>query len=293
MKFVFSLFIICFVLTVAPIKATAGSLPKAITETERNYFLNVIAKLSEEVIRLQKILQERTLEQKICTLPKTSLFNRSFETNYCVKAGKLVNQNGEGVKSIDQALFNLFRTVVGSEVVDQSILYWRVFDDEDSETDAFVESVNDYNHYMVSVNRFGYRDDAMIKKSYAELFTHEYAHIILLKQPDLVKDFKESFWTSSDIAWSTRLGQISPSLAQRERNSFFNKNYERFVSDYATQSVDEDMAETFLTVVTVGWPSKSATDLKAEKQRFFQKNSELFAQREIIHSNLVDLGVLK
>lgn len=293
MKFVFSLFIICFVLTVAPIKATAGSLPKAITETERNYFLNVIAKLSEEVIRLQKILQERTLEQKICTLPKTSLFNRSFETNYCVKAGKLVNQNGEGVKSIDQALFNLFRTVVGSEVVDQSILYWRVFDDEDSETDAFVESVNDYNHYMVSVNRFGYRDDAMIKKSYAELFTHEYAHIILLKQPDLVKDFKESFWTSSDIAWSTRLGQISPSLAQRERNSFFNKNYERFVSDYATQSVDEDMAETFLTVVTVGWPSKSATDLKAEKQRFFQKNSELFAQREIIHANLVDLGVLK
>lgn len=293
MKLVFSLFVVCFVLAVAPVKATANSLPKTITETERSYFLKVIAELSEEVIRLQKILQERTLEQEICTLPKTSLFNHPIETNYCVKAGKLVNQNGEGVKSTDQALFNLFRAVVGNDVVSQSILYWRVFNDEYSETDAFVESVNDYNHYMVSVNRFGYRDDAMIKKSYAELFTHEYAHIILLKHPEIVNEFREFFWTGSDVAFATRFKQISPTLAQRERNLYFNKNYERFVSDYATQSVDEDMAETFLTVVVDDWPSKSDTSLKAKKRRFFQKNGELSAQRDIVHANLVRLGVLK
>lgn len=283
------------VLWLAPVSTQAvvpDSLPPTtISETEKGYFLKLIAELTQEVLRLQMILQQRSADERTCTLPTISLFNHPIETGYCVKDGKLLSQNGEAVREIDQTLFSLFTGVVGQEAVNKSVIYWRIFNDEEANTDAFVETVDEAGHFMVSVNRFGYLDKAMINKSYAELFTHEYAHIILLNQSELTKKFKTAYWTASDLVESTHLEQLSSTVAFRERNAYFTKNTNRFVSDYAVQSVDEDMAETFLAVVMNGWPSKSDTSLKAKKQRFFQENSVLSAQRDILRDNLRRLGV--
>lgn len=284
--------IFCLFLLIVPFFIRAEGSPKLMTETERNYFIKIIIGLSQEVERLQAILQKRLNQQENCSLPKESLFQQVVEVSYCVRGNNLVGEQGNEVRGIDQELFTLFKLVVGEAGVDKSVRYWRVFNNEVADTDAYVETVDDAGHFMVSVNRFGYRDDPIIKKSYAELFAHEYAHIILLQQPELVERFKKTFWSERDLAEAKRLLPLSTRQALKERKQYFEENKERFVSEYATQSVDEDMAETFLAAIVNGWPSKSDNSLKAKKQRILQGESALFLQREIIHNNLERLGVL-
>jgi len=219
-------------------------------------------------------------------------FNFPHEAIYFVDNGFLVNsKRNNSIGKIDQELFDLFVDVVGRDEVKKHLVEWRIFHDRKITTGAYVESTNGLSDWIVGVNRELYRSgNNSIKHSFVNLFIHEYAHIILANQSDFIKNFEKEFWTKADKEHQSILEQIESEKHFEVTQSYYRKNINRFVSDYATISSDEDMAETFVYFIIENKPTTNT--IRSQKILAFYQESDLIEIRMQVRANLRELRVL-
>lgn len=261
------------------------------SENSRIILLQEIQRLLVEVIRLQALLQEQEKSVVANQLPyELSFFDVSFEEIYFVQNLQLVNADSVGVREVDQQLFDLFVSVIGREVVSNKFKEWRVWHDE-SDLGAFVESVAGTDTWVVGVNRSGYKSgDVRTQKSFANLFIHEFAHVEFFPQPEFIASYTNRFWTKADEANSKYMERLSGIKLSTAMLSYYDKNQDRFVSDYATLSVDEDMAETFVSFVLEVKPTGKS--IKEQKILSFYEDADLVSLRTKLRQNLTSLNLL-
>jgi hypothetical protein len=214
-----------------------------------------------------------------------------FEAAYFVATGQLLSTDGSTVRLVDKQLFDLFSAVVGKDVVAKDVKEWRVFYDDKNDLGAFVETLSGSGKWVVGVNRYSFSNDNLqIKKSFANLFVHEYSHILLFKEPAFSEDFKNKFWSKEDFGHQRRVGEAGADERFNVLRRYFDNNKDRFVSDYATLSPDEDMAETFVYFVREDKPLGNT--LAERKILAFYAEAEWVALRAQLRANLQALKVL-
>ncbi len=224
---------------------------------------------------------------------ESQFYNFSHRAIYFVENNKLVNvENGEGVSDIDQELFDLFTDVVGKVAVNKYVDEWRVFHNKNADLGAYVElmstTVNGPRNWIVGVNTADYDPNAT--ESIADLFVHEYGHIIFYDKPDFVTSYKNNFWTTADIKHSEKVNKVDGGKKLDLTQDYYEKNNQRFVSDYATLNVDEDMAETFVYFVQEDKPTDNT--IRDQKILAFYQEPDLVEIRTQIRVNLKELGEL-
>lgn len=265
------------------------------TNAERVVLLQQIKQLLAEVVKLQALLEKQNLATKgnatNYTPYETVFFKRAVETIYLVEGGQLLSTNGSSVRRVDKQLFDFFAAVVGSDVVTKEIKEWRIFYDDKSDLGAFVETVSGSGKWLVGVNRYSYSSDNLqIKKSFANLFVHEYSHILLFQEQVFTEDFTNKFWTKEDFGHQKRVSGVPDSERFNALRHYFDNNKDRFVSDYATISPDEDMAETFVSFVKEDKPF--GYTLAERKILAFYEESQFVDLRAQLRTNLQTLKVL-
>jgi len=287
-KFGIVLSIVVFTLLASgmPVEAASYSVPR--TETERQ---QLIVKLLKEVVRLQKLLAEKLEKANADREPYESvLFSLPIETTYFVDSVQLVPARGGVIRPVDQEIFSLFRDVIGKAAVEKYVAEWRIFNVENSDIDAAVESIGDTGRYVVSVNRAGYSDRTLTRRSFANLFIHEYSHLLFFERPEFVTDYTDAFWSRADMTHSDAVARAASSRQASLLRSYYEANTDRFVTDYATVSPDEDMAETFVAFV-VNEAKPAASSVKNQKIRNFYTDPAFVTVRNMLRNNLLRLGL--
>ena len=87
----------------------------------------------------------------------------------------------------------------------------------------------------------------------------------------LFYEFTSRFWTKSD-------------LQNNQKEGFYDKNAERFVTEYATASPHEDVSESFSWWVINEGKGKTVADAK---QRFFGRYPQLVALKAQIRRAVI------
>ncbi len=118
-------------------------------------------------------------------------------------------------------------------------------------------------------------------------FVHEYGHVLTLnnEQVDLSKlTQQKSYYTPEayrdgsyikafyDRFWNVEAGELS-----------YYQHPDRYVNEYASQNVTEDIAESFMVFVLDG--KQPGQSLAAQKINFFYQYPELVAVRDSIRRN--------
>lgn len=259
----------------------------------RSELLSQIELLLAEVERLQAIVAKRESAKYTLYTPYTSIFfPLDFETMYLVRDGQLYAIGSEeAFKNADVHLFELFKGIVGDEAVDAHVREWRVFENRSNDLGAFVELIAGTEDWIVGVNRESFDiDDPLAVKSFANLFVHEYAHILLFEEPTVSDKFEATFWTAADQRHEVAVEAASSKNSFSILRRYFEENESRFVSDYATMNPDEDMAETFVSFVRESKPTGNT--LRDKKILFFYGYKDFVSLRAELRSNLEAQNVL-
>jgi hypothetical protein len=267
----------------APLQA--ATLPPAPDRTAQ------IQTLLKEIERLKALLSARLAEEATPVVYESKFFDFDFEAVYQVTPTgiKRIDDPEAGVRANDVRLYALFTDIVGKDQAYRYIQDFRVYNDPDADTSAFVETMSGSDKWLMGVNSddFTSRDRA-VRASFIDLFLHEYAHLLLLDEKALVSDFKETFWTTADTRHAARVADANKRFDIME--DYYKSNADRFVSDYATMNHNEDMAETFVDFITKDMPAKST--VRGQKVRFFYTSPEFVAERTRLRENLRALGVV-
>ena len=251
-----------------------------------------IKSLLAEVVRLQELLAKQTERalSSAYTPYETVIFPLSFERIYEVKNGELKNIDGtKDVRAVDSELFDLFTSVVGQGAVSENLKEWRVFKNDNSDLGAFVELIAGTDSWVVGVNRENFdSNDVQLNRAFANLFVHEYAHILLFEETAFESAYINQFWTAEDERHSVRVEGSSNQFSVLSR--YYDLNRERFVSDYATLSPEEDMAETFVAFIRESKPT--GTTIRDKKINQFYTSTFFVKERTKLRANLQALGAL-
>jgi uncharacterized small protein (DUF1192 family) len=267
---------------------------QSVSETQlRSRLLAQIEILMEEVERLQAILAKRDAAKYTLYTPYTSVyFPLDFETLYLVRGGQLYAIGSEaGFENADVHLFELFKAIVGESAVLKYVQEWRVFENKSNDLGAFVELIAGTEDWIVGVNRESFDpQDSQSVKSFANLFVHEYAHILLFEAGEMTARFEDMYWTEADLRHEMAVAAASDRNRFSVLLRYYDENSSRFVSDYATMSPDEDMAETFVTFVRE--PKPTGNSLRDQKILFFYQYKDFVTLRSQLRTNLAAEDVL-
>ena len=295
MRRTLALALLIFVLTFvsAPSRAAAATVMTYEEGKVHAALLEQIKSLLAEVVRLQELVaqqEERSLRTGSYTPYETVIFPLSFERIYEVKNGTLKNTGNEnGQRPVDKQLFELFASVVGDDAVEEYVKEWRVFNNANSDLGAFVELIAGTESWVIGVNRESYTaGDAQLNRAFANLFVHEYAHILLFSETAFETAYKNLFWTAADARHSARVQNLNSQFSALSR--YYDENRSRFVSDYATLSAEEDMAETFVSFVRESKPL--GMTVREQKINQFYTSPFFVGVRAELRANLQALGVL-
>ena len=277
-KVVLTLFIINACLTSGGLAFAA---PVEVTSSQN--FAATIQALQTELARLQSLY----VVAKPSVQPyELTLFHVPYESAYTVKNQQLVNiESRSGVRSADQELFEMFVQTVSTTVVNNYIQEWRVFYDDDRDLGAFTEFIPKTGKWVVGINRADYvPGNKEVYDLYANLFIHEYAHILLFNNQSFSDKYTSDFVTASDREHHAALRLRPTSERFLSSLQYYDEHEDRFVSDYASVSPDEDMAETFLAFVREDAPSGNA--VRDKKIRAFYADNKFVEVRAQIRKNL-------
>lgn len=251
-----------------------------------------LQQLLSELVRVQGLLQRHT--QAVEPVLNKNLASKIYpdERKYVVENGLLIAHGNQAVPVVDRELFNLFVSVIGPHVVAQKVKEWRTFDDATEDVGGFVALDPGESQWVVGINRSGYTPgDTVQVASFVDLYMHEYAHIIEFDQIDFVAAFKGMFWTAEDYLHESAMSTLSGDERFKKLLTYYEKNNTRFVSDYATLTPGEDLAETFVSFVTTTKPT--GMSVREQKVRTFYTNLLLSNERTRLRERVRQFGILQ
>ena len=295
-----SFMLVCII--ISPFSVSAQSNSYTQSERVRIQLLTQIEKLLKEVVRLQTQLERQSSRRE--KTPSTSVsgpsdntykskfFSFPFEEIYFLNNVSIFNSDGtSSIRKTDKQLFDLFVSVVGENVVRKYVKEWRIFNDSDADVGAFVELMSTgRDEWIVGVNRSNFTsNEKHVRKSFADLFIHEYSHILLYEQSDFVERFEARFWTEEDYRHKKNVERASSANRFKVMDRYYDRNKNRFVGDYSTVNPDEDMAESF--VFFVREDILTGNTIRDKKILSFYQEEVFIEARTKIRSNLVKVGL--
>lgn len=279
---------ILFCLLSVPVQSAAQT--SATPGAERAILFAQIESLLAEIERLQALVKtqhDRVAGVSTSRLYASSYYDGPYEALYRVNGSALTPWRGTPhVRTRDSVIWALLRNVLGYREIERYIDEFRIYADEEARYDAFVEQKGDSDDWVFGVNA-AYVNNVThpsTARSAAELFIHEYAHILIHYYPDIGATFAE-YWGRSDRAHAKDIRGVTDERDRRTQlNAYFAAHEDRFVSAYATLDPEEDFAESFTTFVLAGAPTERT--LAAEKVRFFYQYDRLVEIRDGIRDRL-------
>lgn len=259
----------------------AFAAPVEVTSSQN--LVATIQALQTELARLQSLYVVSAPSVRPYEL---TLFNVPYESVYTIKNQQLMNANDQSeVRTVDRELFEMFVQTLGDTVVSNYIQEWRVFYDTERDLGAFAELIPETGKWVVGINRADYAPGSKeVNDLYANLFIHEFAHILLYSNHSFSEKYVRDFVTKSDIRHHVQI-QNSPQSQRFTRSlQYYDLHEDSFVSDYATVSPKEDMAETFLAFVREDKPFGES--VRAKKIRAFYAEKQFVEIRTSIRNNL-------
>lgn len=262
-----------------------------------------IESLLEQIEWLQTLIQERAeAENKakprlnVVTdddfeIIETVYFGTDFEAIYEVDDNlNLIRRDRQtGVRISDLRLWDLFIDTIGKRETKRYIDELRIFDKSTSHIGGFVElrrSSIAPDYWILGINEddFDSRSEPS-RRSYSALFIHEFAHLIIEDDEDMLSTFADLFWSQEDYQHAADAEELTGQALDDALEDYFANNEARFVSDYATYNPDEDFAETFTYFVINDRP-RSSREAWSDKVDFMYRYERLKDVRYEIRNNL-------
>lgn len=276
MKFVLTCILV--IQLALPVSVSAATMSRAAMQVQIESLLAQIAALQELLDSYQG--KSVTVHGVPSSEYQTTFYKGSIESLYRVDAAELYPYYGQTVRAIDAQLFDFLVDIYGEQIVYQYITEFRVFSNGAIDLGAFVERKSGTDEWIVGVNRYDVDLTTRLDRGYLEeLLVHELAHILVVYEPNMLENFTNQFWTTADEAHAEKAQAASGDRKFWLLNDYYEDNDRRFVSDYATLSPEEDLAEMFVAYV---FDTELRTSTLQAKQDFFT-SYELFrnARREL------------
>lgn len=274
-----------------------------ITGEQQLHFSDEITRILDQIASLQSLIKTlESSEPKRAVLgayfsrdhqfdiDQTSLFRSSFysgryEAVYETNGTALVAPQDERVRTLDANLWEHVRDVFGQNAIATYLDEFRVYSDKNARYDAFIE-LKPNGKWLLGVNAEDLDlSHPRVRESVTELLIHEYAHILIHYRNDMENRFN-FFWNENDHAHARVLESMSDTDRRYdEMEEYYEKNSNRFVSDYATTNAEEDFAESFLQFVINDIPESGT--LKEKKVMFFYAYPEFIEIRNDIRNRLI------
>lgn len=281
------------VLLVTAIPSSTTAQTGSVDSNRRTELLLQINVLLEQV----QALQQQLMGMRVAAVPtkrrilsdqaeyEVSYFNNDFEAVYRVNGASLHPVDDSNVRDIDKTLWQLWRAVAEEDAMGKRVKEFRVTNKPDEWTGAFVELKPGTDDWILGVNRTDYSQQSTDRDQiYQEIFVHEYAHILGFYQPFIVESFTKQFWSDDDFNHQASQQGQSNERARVLREKYYEENINRFASEYATFSPEEDFAETFLEFVLNDQLLND--DEVYQKIAFFQQFSKLKKIRDRMRNSL-------
>ena len=287
------LFIAIFsVLVFSPVVSKAQTIP---SQTERAQLVATINWLLAQIEVLQAQIDAQSEKTPYTyssddnyEIVNTFYYGKNFEAIYEVnRALDLVRRDKiTGPRSLDVDLWDMFVEVIGERAARQYVREFRVFNDKNSTLGGFVELPAGDEMWIIGLNRDDFeRGNEMSENIYKVLMIHEYAHLVTFYMEDFVEDFEDTFWTAEDKRHARAIERLDDEEADEKLEDYYEAHKNDFVSDYATYSVDEDIAETFVSFVLEKKPVRGFKKEDAKVLSMYA-NSKLLQIRNELRQNL-------
>lgn len=185
--------------------------------------------------------------------------------------------------------------IIPQEQSDRLLNSFMIINKKSDDTLAYVENEEDSSKFLMAVNEPMHLGTDKLERDLT--IVHEFMHMLVLEQAknidysdnskpvcngtidedfcfknnSIYHSFITNFWTKSD-------------LANYNNSNFYEKNQNRFVTEYAASSPHEDISESFAYWVISDTISK---DIIGDKQSFFGKYSNLVALKAHIRRAII------
>ncbi|MCB9812462.1 hypothetical protein H6778_02290 [Candidatus Nomurabacteria bacterium] len=290
--YLLSLALTCF-LVVQPVVVSAKTAP------DRSELLAEITRLQALIIELQAIVDAQTLVVEANDHPLLSSNVSSVAEYWVTGEADLAYVTNLAHRAYFSRVFTLF-----PDAYDLQLARLRVFGDDDSPYDAFVETLPpEYESWVYAVH-----EDVVgwgSTPASDELIVHELGHIISYEEivgvpkpaeahchayfdrygcpleNSFLAQFIQAFWSEQAL---DRAGEYSERPDGTEAAyTFYDAHSDAFVSEYAAIGPEEDFAESFATFVL---GERSGGALAREKVDFFWQYPHLRVVRDEIRQQL-------
>jgi|GEM_PF-1720134 len=274
-KYIGSL-VIAGVLLVAP-QAKAASINDALIDLLIQSFVSYLLETGtltqgQVDLILAAGQENNTLSQDNTVRPSYDFGDdEEYAAVYDVVNGSLRERDGDVDSALDEDIWELFEEVAGKEFVEDYVVEYFSFDNEEDDTEAYVQASDEsIAHWRFAINRAGkegyLKGDKEFDQTVFETVVHEFAHILNFNPTQVDENvsrrncrthyvaegcpkgdsyyalFVERFWSEKDIEGVEEDEDYAEEL--------YEDNTEKFVSGYAATDPGEDFAETFAFFVS-------------------------------------------
>lgn len=287
----------CMVIFMMPTFVSAVSLQ----ETYRATVLELISLLTQQIqvleaqlkIQLQVearqvlgVTKVRTRTPAIDELMVSHYYGGTYTALYATYGNTLTPIDATKPQSLHKQLWNRFVTLVGEEYARTRIQEFRIYNDKNSQYDAFTDMDTQTGNWILGVNVYGIDfTHVNMWKELDTLFLHEIGHMIIDDNEGMSAEFIGTFWSAEDIARVDSISQMKEGSAKdRIQHQYYDAHTRSFVSEYASTNPLEDSVESFLFFVRD--TPHSGTYLRDRKVNFFYGYPGVVSLRDRIRENL-------
>ncbi len=262
---------------------------------------------------------EAQLEQELSEIYDNAAgqnnFNDQAPTNaditiYTIDRSQISAASGSTIDPRAQDAWALFISIAPNDFIESNFVRYETYDDEGDDTSAYVlPSEDNPSKWILGVNLAATHPGGRLDKT-ETIFTmvHEFAHVLTLEANQVPPDISlnsggaascSAFFTGEGCAkagsyinqffqmfWGNIYDTLpSEDASESERNAFYDRYQEQFVTDYAASNPGEDIAESFAAFVLKPMPDDNS--IADAKVRFFYEYPELVRLRSQIRARLI------
>ena len=237
-----------------------------------------------------------------------------------IKEGTLITNDSLSYSSMAQDYFNTINNTLPKDLIDKYVVSLRLFTDgKDGDLgglNQMNESVYSWQFDLDTADVNIYSKDSIEILDYTHTLIHEYGHLLTLNPSqieltdDMIQDDNKGYLTSEGYAlkdsylgifvkqfWDDELLLEWDNIDNKKNENkrvkllyeFYLSHRDNFVTDYAAESPEEDIAEAWTFFVLSDKPDTNT--VKNQKVIFFYQFPELVEYRQKIRLNIKSIPI--
>ena len=237
-----------------------------------------------------------------------------------IKEGTLITNDSLSYSSMAQDYFNTINNTLPKDLIDKYVVSLRLFTDgKDGDLgglNQMNESVDSWQFDLDTADVNIYSKDSIEILDYTHTLIHEYGHLLTLNPSqieltdDMIQDDNKGYLTSEGYAlkdsylgifvkqfWDDELLLEWDNIDNKKNENkrvkllyeFYLSHRDNFVTDYAAESPEEDIAEAWTFFVLSDKPDTNT--VKNQKVIFFYQFPELVEYRQKIRLNIKSIPI--